>query len=79
MTESQFQAWYRRFKQKHDWSLQRVTTHRRKVYKGGEKERVILLFKKFVRELKIKNGYPLELIINFGTFDSAAKINSVVR
>ena len=67
LTDQQFQAWYRKFKKDHNWSLQRVTTHRRKVYEGSEKERVIALFKKFVRDLKLKNDYPAELILNFGT------------
>ena len=66
LNEQEFQHWYRKFKKDYNWSLQRVTTHRRKVYKGGEKERVIALFKEFVRNLKIKHNYPAELILNFG-------------
>ena len=53
------------FKERYDWKLLRVTTHRRKNYKVGEKEKEILRFANFVRKLKLKNNYPLEMIINF--------------
>ena len=57
--------WWPRFKEKYDWRLLRVTTHRRKLYEAGEKARAILRFANYVRKLKLKHKYPTELILNF--------------
>ena len=65
------------FKERYDWRLLRVTTHRRKRYSAGEKQKEILRFANFVRDLKLKHGYLPELILNFDEcpcwFDMPAK------
>ena len=57
--------WYVEFKKKYDWSLLSVTTHRRKQYEAGQKKMEILRFANYVRDLKLKYGYPPALILNF--------------
>lgn len=77
LDQGQILYWYRTFKGLCRWSLRRVTTTRRKRYAEGEKDKQILRFGKFLRELKLRYQYPSARILNFDEvpcwFDMPAK------